>query len=173
MGVDACIQFSSLRDADLNTVAFELAKWTTGDQFYKHPCIEFDDEDDCYKVLTWSRHYGPGYERGDWPTLRGILLWLMSRVDGVEYAADTDHDYRPAALVIAENDNHWLQEGYPYRWDEWHIGGGLPVGCERPIDAYGQPMHRHGWGGDYAAFHSLASSETRVWRDGAWVEPVK
>lgn len=179
MGVDAQIRFTALRgDDELNDVAYDLARWCGADQFYAHPCIEYresgDWEEAGYYVQLWSRHYGVNYERGSWPLLRSILVWLDAHVVNTEYADDSSDNWRAAAFVIAENDHHWLTEGYPYRWNEWSKDDPLPPGCERPVDAYGKPMQRFGWGNGYASFSSPGDGTERRWRDGAWVkEEVK
>lgn len=60
-----------------------------GRSAYDPDVVEFD---------SWGRYYGPGYERGDWPTIYGHIVALRAALPGctVHYGADSDMDDPPA-----------------------------------------------------------------------------
>lgn len=55
------------------------------------PEIIADDDEQFIRVHLWSRYYAPGYERGDWPTIRQVAEWLDFRFPGGEvwYGGDS------------------------------------------------------------------------------------
>lgn len=153
MGVDALIRFKPHDGEDMNLLGFRLARQFGHQSFFEHPCIEIDD-DGWWDVKILDRYYGEPYERGDWPHIRAILVWLGANAAAVEYGDDASYKFRSAAEVIIVNDAHWLDEGYPYRWSNW-----LSVEDSPPLDTYGQPMIVIGGGGVRKIYRSAATGE--------------
>ncbi|WP_443750532.1 hypothetical protein [Asticcacaulis solisilvae] len=71
------------------------------------------------RVHLWSRYYGPGYERGNWPTIRALVEFLESAVAGCQvwYGGDSsgiNAQHFNAARREAFN-RHFLAQGHtPY-----------------------------------------------------------
>lgn len=69
-------------------------------------------EPDRIEVNTGMRYYGPGYERGDWPTIAGAILCLRAALPlgcRVFYGGDTTDDGPEATdELLAEYGLHWL-----------------------------------------------------------------
>lgn len=70
------------------------------------------------RVNLWSRYYGPGYERGDPPTLIAIAQWLEAKIPGAEvwYGGDSgDTIERFDAMARQALWTHFLANGHrPY-----------------------------------------------------------
>jgi hypothetical protein len=174
MGIDSCIEFEEITNGmSMNDLAYDLACRVS--QGLDHPCITTRDYHNRYVVNVWMRYYGTGYERGDWPTIRSILYYLHNKVRGLRYFGDS-WDYEDAQedilKLIEENDIHWANNPQTYR-REWFNGEELPEGCIRPLDKYGKPMTRSGWGHMYASFYSPATGDRMEWRNGLWVNNDK
>ena len=171
MGIDSILRFKETKnDESINDLAYRLAKQIGHDAFYEHPCIStsYDyEESGWYNVRLWSKYYGPGYERGNWPTLRGMLIFLDANTVGAEYGPDTSEFTRPVGEVIIENDAHWLEVGYPYHWEDWHTGTSI---VDAPLDKYGKLMVQKGWGGNFALFRSAATGEELEYKNGVWTD---
>lgn len=83
------------------------------------------------EVHLWTRFYGPGYERGDWPAIRATSEWLERHIPGCEvyYGGDSSgicaaHLDGPAREHLT---THYLTHGHePYRGGR----GSAPIHCD-------------------------------------------
>lgn len=189
MGVDLEIQFEFDGDAvALNELAYDLSRRVNPSFFHKHPCLvteteyasEWDDsepsDEGVARVLTWARWWGPGYERGDWPEQRAVLSFLMAAQAAGKigtiwcYPDYTDRadDVIWTVERMAESDTHFATGHWGYRWDAW--GSTSPLSGEFspevPLDSYGKPMRRSGWGANYAKYYSPADGKAIEFRNG-------
>jgi hypothetical protein len=65
------------------------------------------------EMMTLDRYYGSGYERGDWPRLRGFIEWLQRHTEGeVLYGDDsTDHVIPATPDFLDRMQAHWDEYG--------------------------------------------------------------
>ncbi len=160
MGLDADIAFNLLPGVDPLDVGHDLARRVGPDFFPQHPCLTAPEWRAGYdfEIQPNTRYWRPGYERGDWPRLRMLLTCLLTRegVYDLRYGSDCE-EYLPlfTAEHLAELDEHALHGEWTYRWSASRFGGD----GEPPLDCYGKPMVRYGWGGGPALYRSPASGE--------------
>lgn len=127
---------------------------------------------DVLRVNTRHRYYGPGYERGDWPRLAGLLGWLNFNLPAAKVYYGGDSGGR---LGLADGDfldemwAHWAEHGrlpYAYNGPEqerrWNRGvfPAWPT-CE----LCHVKMSQYGFGGSYAAFHCAGCGHDLHTRD--------
>ena len=160
MGVDLDISFTwAGPQAELNDFAYDFARRIGPDWFYEHPCL--DERNGRQIVKTWSRWFGPGYERGNWPKIRAAVTFLNQHPKVIDLVAqpDTfmDDDIEPTDIAgfIAQGDEVFYRGHWDYRWSR-----GLTSGVDvTPTDAYGKPMICYGGSGSGAFFYSPATGE--------------
>jgi hypothetical protein len=111
------------------------------------PDIVGDSRETFICAHIWSRFYGEGYERGDWPFLRCLILWLRRNLEGeVWYGGDSSGVCAEAMtdVRLAELDDHFFRVGHdPY------LGYELPgFEREKPTCGFcgGRPMRNSGGG---------------------------
>lgn len=70
-----------------------------------------------FRVQCLNRYYGPGYERGYWPTIGAVLEFFMRRLPGavVFYGGDSCDTLPPLT-----------REGLDALWDYWACHGNAP-----------------------------------------------
>lgn len=83
------------------------------------PSVEPRPGEQFIEVNLWSRYYGPGYERGHWPIIRGVLCWFWANHPDCEtwYGGDSSGVCvtRFTPKEVAELDNHFYTRGHrPY-----------------------------------------------------------
>lgn len=181
MGADAVIEVR-IPDAtpeEINDLAYDLARRVGSTYFLEHPSIRhhaWEDDPDVYAINIWSRYWGPGYERGDWPTIRAFLAILLDweergRIEDVWYYADSDGREYTDPLTrseLSKLDEHFASGSWDYSWKDSSFNRG-PSQVPTPTDSYGKPMIRQSSGQRHVIFQSPATLERREWRDGEWV----
>lgn len=122
------------------------------------------------RVRLWSRYYGEGYERGDWPTIRAAAEFLEQAIEGAEiwYGGDSSGVcIEPfGATRRAELNRHFLTHGHdPYRGSFGSIFAGRqpPQVCDF---CGGRPMHNTGGGGDMTFWSCDGCGEQRITHAG-------
>lgn len=124
------------------------------------PIVAGDDEQ-FIKVHLYGRYYGKGYERGDWPTLRGVITWLNIRIPfgQVWYGGDSSGQCaeHASAQFMSDMDLHWAMNGRrPYmRYDSPFKGMfSLPTdSLESPVcELCEVPMIDSGGSRDYSFY---------------------
>lgn len=164
MGIDLEIDFEFTgTDDELNDIGYDLACRLPSGFFYEHPCLERDEYDaSIVSAKTWMRWFGRGYERGHWPDIRAAATVLLAmsesgRIGRVWMYGDSTmrEDTEPITRAhITDMDQHYETGRWSYRWDSWGNrmldGDGAPP---PPLDEYGKPMRRNGWGGGFAAYY--------------------
>lgn len=74
-----------------------------------------DEDEQFIKVHLFHRYFGANYERGDWPKLRGVILWLTIRIPQgqVWYGGDSSGiEAQPATpAYLNAMDLHWALNG--------------------------------------------------------------
>lgn len=160
MGIDARIQFDAPKLTTKEVMvdmAYDLACRIDG--FDQHPCITWSEYDNRYEVEYWSRYWGPGYERGDWPKLRAILDTLLWNQDVSEVYYGGDHEDTVGRFTrddLEDLDQHFATGEHTYRSHEWLT---VPDTITRPTDVYGKPMRCSGGGQKVRFFYSPATGE--------------
>lgn len=101
-----------------------------------------------YEVHLWSRYYGPGYERGDWPAIRSIIEFFHHNYAGlaVWYGGDSSGVCAELADadLLAEMNAHYYSNGHrPYHGAFGSFRGTPPHVCPRCQE----PCADHGGGG--------------------------
>jgi hypothetical protein len=115
MGVDACIYVKTFDGAEPELpgslpVGCEL-----------RPEKESSCEGANYEIDQCWRYYGPGYERGPWPSIAAVLMALHAsqNVETVWYfgdCSDGDGDEPFTQQRVHEFNAHYMAEGdRPYR----------------------------------------------------------
>jgi hypothetical protein len=110
MGIDAVIHIRGIRNAQLleelneriGSVLFEQDR----NEKYGNYFAFSDDFDDEAEFQTVWRYWGPGYERGPWFDISGVLMAAMG-MTGMEvcYGGDTDEP----ELMTPERLAHYWQ----------------------------------------------------------------
>lgn len=98
-------------------------------------CLEFEDENEWRGARVVAnvspRFYGPGYERGDWPSIYGAIRLLQAAFPKARVFYGGDHDDAApevTELMLAETWKHFVgSEGNGYRerakaWRLAHLG---------------------------------------------------
>ena len=176
MGVDA-IMFFQIKEKPTKTQlkhwSYALGQRFGKDRFWifrkenRHILSLIDPSGDCYQerdeVVSYygvpyteymvnvnlaSRYYGPGYERGDFPTIYLVWKWIKFNIPGVVvyYGGDSDSEFEEATEISMNGMlEYFLKEGNdPYRRG-WQVlvQDDLPT---PPCDFCEMPMIRHSWG---------------------------
>ena len=169
MGLDATIKFRfEGNDEELNDLAYDLARRVGASSFYRHPCLRRDPAD-VIDVDIYQRYFGPGYERGHWPTIRSCIVVLLAQDDvhDLKYHADTYHgDDEMRYPYDPFDDEHMRVLDEHYARGYWRYKWGGERSPTDMSDVYGRPMKRFGYGGKYAAYVSVASGEKVELTDG-------
>lgn len=88
----------------------EHDEWLSRSDSYDTPRVEF---------CTWNRYYGPGYERGPWPTIYGHIRALRAALPkcAIHYGGDSDEwGVECDDAYLEEIWQHWLgPDGQAYR----------------------------------------------------------
>ena len=119
MGLDVVIKFcppAPLTEKDRRHLAARLNEAMDSVDY----TVSDDTEGEIprYELITPWRYYGPGYERGPWPTIRAVMVWLMRNTNGtVLYGSDADDTQTHFGLYeLDKMDAHWARVGHiPYR----------------------------------------------------------
>ena len=112
MGIDVRIHLQQI--GDIGDLGFN------GDYDIK-PISEYDKEDHpeaTHSIQSMCRYYGPHYERGNWPTICGVLMKLHAHegVGKVWYGGDSTCQIPecPPTKVVAIS-LHYMEHGHrPY-----------------------------------------------------------
>lgn len=183
MGVDATIFFDP--GVPMTDREVEIANWrlieATGDRGYSTPprLIDRVEEENGYRhdyetgaafqIRTGDRYYGPGYERGPWPQIASVLMWLLLNYPNgkVWYGGDSG-DTLPQATIetIAETWKHWAEHGgVPYR-SGWNTENkSAPPCCGMPI------FINHWQGAKHGGYCPVC--EKSYWVNGTKLEEIK
>jgi len=124
-----------IKDAEYHGLEPDFAAkvvWTQDGE----PIVAEDDEQ-FVKVSLRGRYYGPGYERGSWPTLRAIIFFLTEAVPQgqVWYGGDSSGMCAEHAspTFMAKMDRHWVNNARrPYVRYESKLKLGLPKDSIEP-----------------------------------------
>lgn len=108
------------------------------------------------KVHLYTRYYGEGYARGDWPTILMTAKWLELRFPGCEvwYGGDSSGvAAEPLTTELRERLTRlWLTSGTrTYHSAFGGIGGKADPVCTCPRCK--EPMSVYGWGGGGTMHH--------------------
>lgn len=108
MGVDAIICFKSSKQEP------EL-EWRLGDEFkINYVGHSIWEPEATHDVDTFSRYYGPGYERGDWGEICRVLMLLLAcpDIERVWYSGDTGSHSSPCTVeTVLEISRHFMKYG--------------------------------------------------------------
>lgn len=131
MGVDAIIGVrfqDSLPSVDIESLQYDLRE-AIGDHYLTIETNQYWLGENVHGFIiggTCWRYYGPGYERGPWPTIAATLRWLRIRFPNGEvcYSGDSSDVCQPFSI---EKENamweHWVAVGgQPYRMGFGSIG---------------------------------------------------
>lgn len=125
------------------------------------------------QVSLYTRYYGKDYERGDFPFIYTVSLWLEANLPNAEvwYGGDSSGVlFRPFSGTYREELlQHFLKVGHtPYTGcfqqslgteDTWAV----PPLCLHPL--CGRNMNRHGFGRDYASFTCVSCGRKYLTKD--------
>lgn len=119
------------------------------------PAIVAEPGEQLIRVHMWSRYYGPGYERGDWPFIRGVAEFLEVAIPGAEvwYGGDSSGVCAQplGEAARAEMTAYWLNQGHEaYRAS---FGTFRQSGAQTCAFCGDKPMHDTGGGGDRTFWH--------------------
>lgn len=88
------------------------------------PAGEWAPTGATHEITQYWRYYGPGYERGPWPSIAATLmaLYACENVEVVWYFGDcSETDYPFTRDRVQEYNAHYMANGdRPYRPD-WYI----------------------------------------------------
>lgn len=127
MGIDARIEFrptTRLTEKERKHLAARLneAMGSVDYCFYE----DVDGAAPTYSLINPWRYYGPGYERGPWPSIAAVLMALHASpdVEKVWYFGDcSDGDEPFTPQLVQEFSAHYMTEGdRPYRGAFKNIG---------------------------------------------------
>ena len=113
MGVDACI-YVKTRTGEDPTLCDSLPQGCSVRAIGEEYC-----EGATHEIDQYWRYYGPGYERGPWPSICAVLMALHASpdVETVWYFGDCDEDDAPFTPDrVLEFSKHYMTVGdRPYR----------------------------------------------------------
>jgi len=177
MGVDCEIHFklsSGLSDSELATLNWRFCEATGLKSYHDDHMVlrprssgpSFTD----YSVATTHRYYGPGYERGPWPEIAGILEWLRRQpeVSELRYGGDSGgcEDLELVTPGLLES-----------LWAHWAKVGGVPYSRGRdtstaPVpQCHGQPIFVNRWHGSRRGGHCPVCGQS-YWIEGSTLVPI-
>lgn len=96
-----------------------------------------------HKIVSMSRYYGVGYERGSWPHICGTLMSLFAspNVKRVWYFGDsTDID---SAAPITRDEVLALSRHYMLNGERPYRTGAKPISTEDPVTIDGEAREVH------------------------------
>lgn len=109
MGLDVVIGFKTKQEGNVPDIPMDSA-----DEFKV-----IDAGNGVYSISTYARFYGIGYERGPWPFICGILMYLLQHenVETVWYQSDCDETDRICTIDdVLKISRHYMENGErPYR----------------------------------------------------------
>ena len=175
MGVDAIVLVRVSRemtDKEIKRLSWRCMEALDSSHFYKQALnrveSRLDQEPEPGTTLleagVWSRHYGEGYERGDFVFLAMLAEWLEANTGGVVYYG-TDHgdDSKPWREIAEPLKRYWFEHGhvpYSFREPEQARFRKLCPDCD-------EVMSQNGWGGpDVAFLHCVGCDLQMRTRDG-------
>lgn len=118
MGVDACIYVKTRSGEDVD-LSSDLPR-----DVEVHPSV-FEDggmEGSTHEIVNRWRYYGPGYERGPWPSIAAVLMVLLGSQDvkTVWYFGDNKDDDEPFIVERLEQfTRHYIEHGNRPYDDKW------------------------------------------------------
>ena len=124
MGIDTCI-YVKTRDGNEPDVCDLLPNGCR-----VVPASECAADGATHEIDQNWRYYGPGYERGPWPSICAVLMALHAspNVETVWYFGDStigDDPFTPQR--VHEFSAHYMREGdRPYRGVFKNLGGAVP-----------------------------------------------
>lgn len=186
MGMDAIIEFKySPTKHDLVDLSYRMkeALFHTHIFYEKEepafsPVEEYDEATESFvsneeflSVNTWQRWYGPGYERGDWPSLSMAIRWLLINVGPDVYYYSDYAERRPENTItfsdLAELDGHWAHVGgLPYRG--YLNKSSVRSDEETGSDCCGFPTEARSWGPDGVGYYCPSCGK----RNGAYQDGI-
>jgi hypothetical protein len=129
------------------------------------------------EVHLWGRFYGPGYERGDWPTYDAICQWLELRLPFAEvwYGGDSS-GVVPVWMAEEFRESMWLhfsQFGHDPYTNVFNSPNPFvqafktATPARRICDFCGdRPMDHYGHGKDYQAWRCAGCGRDEETKDG-------
>jgi len=147
MGVDALfgvVPKEDLSNKEVLELSYRLAEAIGYDYFFIdrengiHAITKQDDG--SLRVNAVFRYYGPGYERGPWPLIAGVLEWLRRNIDGTVVYGD-DSSYKFIEVTDEFMDEMWSYFAEKGHHDYFHYGATGKVMC----DFCRKPMTPVGW----------------------------
>lgn len=115
------------------------------------PTIYAEDGEQFIEVHLWSRYYGPGYERGDWPTIRAVVEFGMLQGWEAWYGGDSSGvlTEKMDEVGLRELNELFLKSGHrPYQTGFGALSRGASCECPRCLE----PMYNVGGGGGETFF---------------------
>lgn len=107
MGLDAQIEIRGIKNAhslaDLNT---RIASVLTQDLIADYGAYFKFIQNDVAEFQTMWRYWGPGYERGPWFDISGVLMTAMGMV-GLEVRYGSDADDEPPIMTSQRMVEYW------------------------------------------------------------------
>jgi hypothetical protein len=111
MGIDVELECHGVKDEDaLRMAVSRLREWADiwrgnagyrGGRVYNGPVIHID---------LLDRLYAPGYQRGNWPNIRELIVALRPLCTDLYYCGDNGGDrYEVTDEMLAEMDLHWAE----------------------------------------------------------------
>jgi len=101
--------------------AFYSVEFTTNKEYGWSPLTRDTEGRNALQVFWALWFYGPGYERGDWPNISGVLDWLQGRFGEkatVLYGGDCGN--------IPEDLRQWTPEHKAEIWEHFIEHGHRP-----------------------------------------------
>lgn len=200
MGVNAVVYVAipkEMTDREILRASYELCEAFGPDKFMlnrkheystrnEHALIRYNDNAAAYtlkpepnvnhtvlRVRLWSRYYGPGYERGDFPFLYALARYMERKYFAtVYYGGDVgdsielwDSDGQEEFLEHFSKFGHSPYRTYSFQPEEHHFGHPFCEYCQ-------EPMNRFGWGRSYASYTCLGCGWQQVTQDSGvtWTE---
>jgi hypothetical protein len=132
------------------------------------PTLTPEQGEQFIEVHLWGRYYGPGYERGDWPTIDAICRWFEHRLPGCEvwYGGDSSGVEAEwmSDIVREEMWEHFATHGHdPYVLNRQ---GHLQTADDRICGFCRRLMEHYGFGKNYEAWRCNGCGLDEETRDG-------
>jgi len=166
MGVDVTISIKPktiTRDGikALNQEIYHRFKNDISSEYPESWELQWTDEDQAYTMRSFMRYYGEGYERGPFPTIFALVMFIKDAIpdgDDVFYYGDYSEleDASPTTYAeLRELFAHWVKNGHkPY----------LGLEADHPCPSCNNHMWKSGWNGE-KEMYSCTMCEYTDWKD--------
>lgn len=118
------------------------------------------------EVNLWTRYYGEGYERGNFPLIKTLAEYFEKKIEGCKVYYGGDSSGVCAELFDKKRRESMFEHFVDRGHKEYHFNTAQGPECE----FCEHPMIQYGWGGGYEAFRCAGCGYKYEVREGVKTE---